>query len=77
LLRCVRCTHATLPCCRVLACHAIQGVAVVCEYLSGNSIRSALRRRADVVRSPLARIKVALDAARVRGTRAQGAGYRA
>lgn len=45
--------------------HAIRGPALISEYLSGNSIRSALRRRSDVVRSSLARIKVALDAAQV------------
>ncbi|GFR51995.1 hypothetical protein Agub_g14528 [Astrephomene gubernaculifera] len=48
---------------RLIACHAIPGPALMSEYLSGNSIRSALRRRSDVVKSALARIKVALDAA--------------
>lgn len=48
----------------------------MCEYLTGNSIRSALRRRADVVRSSLARIKVAVDAARVSVVRKAGKGGR-
>ncbi|GIM01433.1 hypothetical protein Vretimale_6155, partial [Volvox reticuliferus] len=48
---------------RLVAYRAISGPALMSEYLAGNSIRSALRRHSDVVKSPLARIKVALDAA--------------
>ncbi|EFJ40441.1 hypothetical protein VOLCADRAFT_99787 [Volvox carteri f. nagariensis] len=47
---------------RLVACHAISGPALLSEYLTGNSIRSALRRHW-WVKSPMARIKVALDAA--------------
>jgi len=42
----------------------IRPPALVQEFMSGGSVRAALSRKADMVRSPAARIKLALDTAR-------------
>lgn len=58
---------------RLLAKSLVRCPALVFEYLSGGSVRGAMKRKAGFLQPPLVRLKVALDAARVRG---QGGGGR-
>lgn len=39
--------------------------ALVCEYMGGGSLKSAISRRADIVAGVLTRVVLALDAAKV------------
>jgi hypothetical protein len=50
----------------------IRPPALVTEYLASGSLRAAMTRRADFLSRDTIRIKLALDAARVRGGRAGG-----
>ncbi len=43
--------------------------AIVTEYMAAGSLRAALNRKADWLNSSMAKVKVMLDAARVRGHR--------
>ncbi len=43
--------------------------AIVTEFMSGGSLRSALSRRADFVQGMLPRVMISFDAAKVRLTR--------
>ena len=45
-------------------CAQIRPPALVTEYMAGGSVRSALSKKADFIRPPLVRIKLALDTAR-------------
>lgn len=38
--------------------------ALVCEYMGGGSVRAALSRKAEFIKTSAARVKIALDAAR-------------
>lgn len=50
---------------RAVASHLLCAPALMVEYLGGGSVRSCLKRSSDVLRPALARVKIALDAARV------------
>lgn len=45
----------------------IRPPALVCEYLAAGSLRAAISRKADFLKSDSIRIKLALDTARVSG----------
>ncbi|MEW5298640.1 MAG: hypothetical protein WDW36_001735 [Sanguina aurantia] len=49
---------------RILACNLVRCPALVTEYLSGTSVRGALRRKAEFILPALSRARAALDGAR-------------
>jgi hypothetical protein len=64
-VRIATCGSSGTTSCPMAGPSSIRPPALVTEYLAAGSLRSALARRADFLRSPVVRVKLCLDCARV------------
>lgn len=64
-VRIATCGSSGTTSCPMAGPGSIRPPALVTEYLAAGSLRSALARRADFLRSPVVRVKLCLDCARV------------
>ncbi len=66
-MRIATCGSSGTAGCLVPGPGTIRPPALVTEFLAAGSLRSALAHRADFLRSPVVRVKLSLDCARVGG----------